>query len=97
MTAEREARIRERAYHLWDEDGRREGRDAEFWERAKELIGMEENADATLLPNPMTEPTHAVDPVEEAEIQENYGEFPSRFTDQGDRQQTPSLPSRKRR
>jgi hypothetical protein len=93
MTPEREARIRERAYHLWEEDGRPEGRDAEFWERAKELIGMEENADAALLPNPMTEPTHA----EEAEIQENYGEFPNRFTDQGDRQQTPSLPSRKRR
>lgn len=97
MTPEREARIRERAYHLWEEDGRPEGRDAEFWERAKELIGMEENSDATLLPNPMTEPTHAEGPVAEAEIQENYGEFPSRFTDQGDRQQTPSLPSRKRR
>lgn len=97
MTPEREARIRERAYYLWEEEDRPEGRDAEFWERAKELIGMEENADAALLPNPMTHPTHAEEPVEEAQVQENYGEFPTRFTDQGDRQQTPSPSSRKRR
>jgi hypothetical protein len=97
MTPEREARIRERAYHLWEEEGRPEGRDAEFWERAKELIGMEENADAALLPNPMTQSSHTGSPIEEAEIQENYGEFPNRFTDQGDRQQTPRAPSRKRR
>jgi hypothetical protein len=89
MTPERQARIRERAYKLWEEGGRPEGRDGEFWERAEELIGMEENADAALLPNPMTHPTRAEEPVEEAEIQENYGEFPTRFTDQGDRQQTP--------
>ena len=97
MTPEREARIRERAYYLWEDEDRPEGRDAEFWERAKELVGMEENADAALLPNPMTHPTHADQPVEEAQVQENYGEFPTRLTDQGDRQQTPSLPSRKRR
>jgi hypothetical protein len=97
MTPEREVRIRERAYHLWEEEGRPEGRDAEFWERAKELIGMEENADAALLPNPMKQSSHTESPIEEAEIQENYGEFPNRFTDQGDRQQTPRAPSRKRR
>jgi hypothetical protein len=89
MTAGREARIRERAYRLWEEDGRPEGRDAEFWERAEELIGMEENAGAASLPNPETHPTHAEVPIEEAELQENYGEFPSRLTDQGDRPQTP--------
>ena len=97
MTPEREERIKERAYYLWEEEGRPEGRDAEFWERAKELIGMEEHADAALLPNPMTQPTHGKEPIEEAQVQENYGEFPTRFTDQGDRQPTPSLPSRKRR
>lgn len=82
---ERTARIRERAYALWEADGRPPGRDAEFWERAEELIGMEDHADAGLLPNPMTQPVI----VEEAEIQENYGEFPGRLTDQGDRQETP--------
>lgn len=89
MTPAREARIRARAYKLWEEDGRPEGRADEFWERAEELIAMEDNAGAALAPNPMTEPTHTENPIEEAEIQENYGEFPTRFTDQGDRPQTP--------
>ena len=93
MTPAREARIRERAYKLWEEGGRPEGRSVEFWGRAEELIGMEENADAALLPNPMTHPTHAENPIEEAEIQRNYGEFPNRFTDQGDRPQTPMPPT----
>ncbi|MEJ0019974.1 MAG: DUF2934 domain-containing protein [Acetobacteraceae bacterium] len=96
---ERDRRIRERAYHLWEEDGRPHGREAEFWERAKELIGMEDNADAALLPNPMTEgPVPATEePIEEAAIQENYGEFPGRLVDQGERLQTPKPRSRRRR
>jgi hypothetical protein len=32
--------------------------------------------------------------VEEAKIQENYGEVPGRLTDQGDRPQTPSKRSK---
>ena len=93
MTPEREQRIRECAYHLWEADGRPEGRDLEYWERARELIGIEENPGAGLLPNPETEPPiNEVEPgvtVEEAEIQENLGEFPTRMTDQGDREPTP--------
>jgi len=93
MTPEREQRIRERAYHLWEVDGRPHGRDLEFWERARELVGMEESAGAGLIPNPQTHPSpNEVAPgikVEEAEIQENYGEFPGRMTDQGEREQTP--------
>jgi hypothetical protein len=89
----RQARIRERAYHLWEADGRPEGRAEEFWERARELIGMEESTGAGLLPNPMTHPntlTGYPDGVEEAQIQENLGEFPDRFADQGEWQQTPT-------
>ena len=87
---ERERRIRERAYFLWEADGCPEGREAEFWERARELIGMEDSAGAGLLPNPMTQndPIPGVT-VEEASIQENLGEFPGRLTDQGDWRQTP--------
>jgi len=88
----RENRIRERAYHLWEADGRPEGRENEFWERARELIGMEDSAGAGLLDNPMTHPntlTGFPPGVEEAEIQENYGELPDRLTDEGDRQETP--------
>lgn len=87
-----EQRIRELAYHLWEQDGRPHGRDVEFWQRARELVAIEENPGAGLLPNPMTHPTIATgrpEGVEEAEIQANYGEFPDRFTDQGERQQTP--------
>ena len=50
---------------------------------------MEGNADPGLLPNPMSQPAVADRGIEEAEIQENYGEFPDRLTDQGDRQETP--------
>jgi len=86
---ERQQRIRERAYHLWEADGRPRGRDLDYWERARELIGMEENPGAGLLPNPMAlgkDPDAPV--VEEAEIQENLGEFPDRFADQGEWRQT---------
>ena len=95
---DREARVRERAYHLWEDNGRPHGRESEFWERAKELIGMEDHATAAGLPNPMThpEPIPGVT-VEEAAIQENYGEIPDRLTDQGDRRETPKPRSKARR
>ena len=87
----RENRIKERAYHLWEADGRPHGRHDEYWERARELVGMENSAGAAQLPNPET--THAdatlIEPVEEAFIQENLGEFPDRFADQGEAQPTP--------
>jgi len=89
--AAREHRIRERAYHLWEQDGRPHGRDQEYWERARELIAMEENAGAALRPNPMQHPDAPGETgVEEAEIQANLGEFPGRFTDQGEEQPTPA-------
>jgi hypothetical protein len=89
--AARERHIRERAYHLWEADGRPHGRHEEYWERARELIGMEQHPGAGLLPNPMTEADSPRETgIEEAEIQENLGEFPDRFTDQGEVQQTPT-------
>jgi len=87
---EREQRVRERAYHLWEVEGKPHGRDVEFWQRAREQIGMEENAGAGLLPNPQSHPEAIRESgVEEAEIQENLGEFPDRFADQGEVQPTP--------
>ena len=97
---DREERIRVRAYHLWLADGCPPGRDLEYWERAKELQAIADNPNAGQRPNPMAQHHGAVpateEPVEEAEIQQNYGEFPSRYTAQGDRPQTPE-PARKRR
>ncbi|HKM64544.1 MAG TPA: DUF2934 domain-containing protein [Acidisphaera sp.] len=95
LTPERERHIRERAYHLWEVDGRPHGRDLEYWERARELIGMEENPGSGLLPNPQTHhPINEVAPgvlAEEAAIQENLGEFPSAMmNDQGEWLETPA-------
>lgn len=97
-TQDHEVRVRERAYHLWEDGGRPHGREREFWERAEELVGMEESATTGRLANPMTHP-QAVPGVtiEEAEVQENYGETPGRLTDQGDRPQSPAPRARSRR
>jgi hypothetical protein len=93
----REERVRERAYHLWETDGKPHGRDVEYWERARELVGMEESAGSGLLPNPQTVPRSPRETgIEEADIQENLGEFPGRFTDQGEVAPTPA-PKRRRR
>jgi hypothetical protein len=86
----REQRIRERAYHLWEADGRPDGRAEEYWERAEALLGLDGDPTAGQLANPIAA---GADPsamtVEEASIQDNLGEFPDRFADQGEWRQTP--------
>ena len=81
--------IRERAYHLWEADGRPHGGDQDYWERARELVGIE-----------LAGPTGQVDPnqkviEEEPALHDNLGEFPDRFADQGERQETPRPKARK--
>jgi DUF2934 family protein len=39
--------------HLWEADGRPPNRDDEFWERARELIAIDDNPTAGQLPDPM--------------------------------------------
>ncbi len=88
----REERVRQRAYHLWEADGRPHGQDEEYWERASELVRMEGAGMPGQLPNPASLPgadPSLTEPVEEAFIQENLGEFPDRFADQGESQPTP--------
>ena len=87
---DRDQRIRERAYHLWQADGEPQGRDAEYWERARELIGMAESAGAGQV-TPAEDAAHRVGGqiVEEAELEENLGEFPGRMTDQGEQASAP--------
>jgi hypothetical protein len=48
-----ETRIRERAYTLWDQDGRPEGRAEEYWEKARRLIEAEDDPKA---PDMTTDP-----------------------------------------
>lgn len=89
-------RIRERAYHLWEAEGKPHGHDQEYWERARELVDMEESGNSGQLPNPGTEATTPFSgPVEEAVLEENLGEFPDRSADQGEHAQTPSLKRRR--
>ena len=88
-----EQRVRERAYHLWEQAGRPHGRDTEFWERARALVAIEENPDAGQMPNPEVKPPPV---AEEASVQQNLATPPDRMTDQGERPQTP-LASRRRR
>jgi hypothetical protein len=88
---ETERRIRERAYFLWEIEGRVEGRADDYWERARELDAIQSNA-PDMEPNPQTEGgwrDPSSPPVEEAALQENLGEFPGRFTDQGEVMATP--------
>lgn len=85
-----EQRIRDRAYYLWLSEGQPHGREADYWERARELealhmsVGREPNP---MIANPDGPPANEV--IDEAELQANLGEFPDRFADQGDRQVTP--------
>jgi len=94
--AEHDRRIRLRAKRMWEEAGSPKGREDEYLERARELQAIEEHPNAALLPNPMVahpQPGPTEEPVEEAELQENLGQFPGR-TDQGDR---PAAPMTKRK
>ncbi len=78
-------RVRERAYHLWLDEGCPEGRAEDHWDKARELVAIEENYKDTLKPNPTAEfersPTG--EPVEPIETVRNLGEFPT-LTDQGE-------------
>lgn len=42
MEADRQARIRERAYHIWLDEGRPDGRHDEHWRRAELAVAEEE-------------------------------------------------------
>lgn len=88
-----EKAIRERARQMWKRDGCPAGRMEEYIEYARELQVFIDNPRAGLLPNPLTLHHGQVGPatpIEEAELQENLGEFPSLTgEDQGDRLQVP--------
>lgn len=91
-TDEQLERIRERAYFMWLDEGCPEGRDEDYWERARELQAMADHPGTGLLPNPSSGPDARPgpeQPIEEASIQDNLGEFPDRVADQGERRVTP--------
>ncbi|HEY0568486.1 MAG TPA: DUF2934 domain-containing protein [Xanthobacteraceae bacterium] len=81
-----ESRIRERAYHLWLQEGCPEHRADVHWDQARELVAIEDNQKSTTRPGPApdSDPTT----VEPLEAVENVGEFPT-LTDQGEEQTYP--------
>lgn len=86
-------RIRERAYRLWLEEGQPHGRDAEHWEKARDLLALEADpeegkegvGEGYNMPGPLGQP------VEEASSLENRGEFPT-TADQGEQ----NIPKKRR-
>ncbi len=86
MEANRDDKIRARAYQLWEEEGRPDGRAEQHWYTARESLAVEENQESTYLP---VETGTSAEPIEALE---NGGEFPT-LTDQ-DEQQIPHHPER---
>jgi hypothetical protein len=80
--ADLERRIRERAYQVWEQEGRPEGRAGDHWEKARILVAIEDDR-TSLVPV-------APERAEEADLQANLGEVPTGLTDQGDRAPVPS-------
>ena len=88
---EREERIRQRAYRMWEAEGCPEGRADAHWDKAAELVAIEDNFKFATEPVPSASefgPTG--EPIEPLKAVENLGEFPTAMTDQGDEQPYPS-------
>jgi len=81
---DRESQVRDRAYRLWEEEGRPHGRDVEFWERARELVAAEKNSKSN---GPKTGPDPAAEV--EAAVSSAAGEASDPLTDQEDRPLAP--------
>jgi hypothetical protein len=81
-------RVRQRAHRLWVEEGCPEGRSEVHWEKARELVAIEDNHKATLKPGPDPE-RPGREPVEPLAAIENAGEFPT-LTDQGEERAAPA-------
>lgn len=81
--SDREERIRQHAYRIWQEEGTPDGQARRHWEMAEELVAQEEGVSLTTEPNPMREEAPPrEEPVEPPEALENQGDFPT-LTDQG--------------
>jgi hypothetical protein len=81
-----EERVRQRAYRMWVEEGCPEGRSDVHWDKARELVAIEDGQKLTTKPAPRGE--QGGEPVEPIEAVENAGEFPT-LTDQGEKQAAP--------
>ena len=85
-------RIRERAYHLWLDEGQPDGRAETHWDKARELVAIEESQrSTTFAPNGDRDPTSPTgEPIEEPLAVTNQGEFPT-LTDEGEEVSPPAF------
>ncbi len=87
---DRDERIRQRAYNIWLEEGRPEGRAETHWEMARELVAIEDNLSTTLIPAPAEgADARGGEPIEEASVAANTGELPT-IVDQGEQTYPPA-------
>lgn len=84
-----EQRIREKAHQLWQQEGCPPGQADRHWQAARQLLAIETEADATLIPVEESF-REASEPISVVEAQ---GDVPG-LTDQGEKQQYPSSPGR---
>jgi hypothetical protein len=80
-----EERVRLRAYEIWLNEGKPEGREQRHWEMAREIVGYEDAYQSTLVPVSGS----AGEPVEPSLAFQSQGELPT-LTDQGDSNSGPS-------
>lgn len=73
-----EPTIRERAYHIWEREGRPEGRAEDHWQMARSELAIEMTPGVAMEPNPAAdrEVVDHPEPVEPLEAVENQGSFP---------------------
>ncbi|MFC7332773.1 DUF2934 domain-containing protein [Rhodocista pekingensis] len=89
---EHEERIRRKAHEIWEREGRPEGRAAEHWDKASELLAQEEGLAGTLRRNPSHGPDDVArrdQPVEPILAVESLGDLPG-LADQGEERQVPA-------
>ena len=79
-------RVKDRAYRLWVEEGCPEGRADIHWEKARELVAIEQNQKHVTKGSARHQT--AGEPVEPIEAVRNAGEFPT-MTDQGEGEAAP--------
>ena len=65
MADDTERKIAERAYQIWDEEGRLLGRDKEHWAQARRDLGLSDDLDAPpLQPKPAKSKSGSADQLE---------------------------------
>ena len=92
MTTSLHERIRERAYRIWLDEGRPEGRELDHWDKATELVAIEDQQAATT--KPVTAPSAASpdgEPVEPV-LPASGGDIPT-MTDQAEQTYPPRKPA----